>query len=63
MMATVHIYYTVEQVADAGQGFRPQRETLATFEYKHEAQEYAAKYEKEHNLLWGYIEVREHIER
>lgn len=63
MMAMVHIYYTVDAIIDGGQGFKRQRETLATFEYEHEAQEYATKYEKEHSLFWDYIEVCEHIER
>ena len=63
MITEVHIYYTVDFIVSGGQGFSGSVETLATFEYEHEAREYAFKYKKEHDICWGYIEVREHIER
>ena len=62
MMAMVHIYYTVELMADGG-GFAPMHTTLATFEHKHEAFEYIAKHRNDDNLIWGYMEIHEHIER
>jgi len=63
MMATVHIYYTVNYVEDYGQGFRPYRETVATFEYKHEALAYIAKHRNDDGFIGGYMEILEHIER
>lgn len=62
MMATVHIYYTVELSADGG-GFTPMYTTLATFEHKHEALEYITAYKRENPILWGTLEIHEHIER
>lgn len=63
MIATVHIYYTVEFIADGGQGFAPTITRLATFEYRHEALEYIAKHRNDDDFIWGYMEIREHIER
>lgn len=63
MIVTAHIYYTVEFIADGGQGFAPTITRLATFEYKHEALEYVAKHRNDDDLIWGYMRIDEHIER
>ena len=62
MMAMVHIYYTVELIADGG-GFAPMHTTLATFEHKHEALKYFMTYRRENPILWGTLEIHAHIER
>lgn len=63
MLTTVHIYYTVDLVISGGQGFCDERREIETFEYKHEAQQYAASIKSKRKTGWGHIEIVEHIER
>ena len=63
MLTTVHIYYTVDLVISGGQGFCEERRELKTFEYKPEAQQYAASIKSEYKTGWGHVEIVEHIER